>query len=163
MTNFERLLGTLVNAHVDFIVFGGLAANVHGSGRLTNDVDVVYGRSSENIDRIARALAPLFPYLRGAPPGLPFTLDARTLTAGLNFTLVTAAGDLHLLGYITGGGDYDALNMHAQHISMFGHAVRCLDLPTLIKVKRAAGRAKDLEVVAELEILLDEQEKDPPL
>ena len=33
------------------------------------------------------------------------------------------------------------------------------DLPWLIRVKRAAGRPKDLEVIAELEALLDERDK----
>ena len=33
---------------------------------------------------------------------------------------------------------------------------RCLELARLIQVKRAAGRAKDLEVIAELEALREE-------
>ncbi len=161
MTDFGRLIGTLTDAGVDFLVVGGLAANVHGSGRLTSDVDVVYARDSDNLHRLAAALAPLHPYLRGAPPGLPFTLDQRTLSTGLNFTLVTDAGDLDLLGDIAGGGGYDALLSHSVSIELFGRPVRCLDLPTLIHVKRAAGRAKDLEVVAELEVLLDESSPPP--
>ena len=52
------------------------------------------------------ALAPVEPYLRGAPPGLPFRLDAETLTPRLNFTLQAASGDLDLLGEVTGGGRY---------------------------------------------------------
>jgi hypothetical protein len=36
---------------------------------------------------------------------------------------------------------------------------RCLDLPKLIEVKRAAGRPKDLEVIAELEALLEERDR----
>ena len=44
------------------------------------------------------------PYLRGAPPGLPFRWDDRTLKAGLNFTLTTTLGDLDLLGEVAGGG-----------------------------------------------------------
>ncbi len=36
---------------------------------------------------------------------------------------------------------------------------RCLDLEWLIRVKRAAGRPKDLEVLAELETLLGERAK----
>lgn len=158
MTDFGRLISTLVDADVRFLIVGGLAANVHGSGRLTSDVDIVYDRSPENLRRLIGALTPLHPYLRGAPPGLPFSLDERTLTAGLNFTLVTDAGDLDLLGEITGGGGYVALLPSSVEIELFGRGVRCLDLPTLIQVKRAAGRAKDLEMVAELEILLDEGE-----
>jgi hypothetical protein len=61
------------------------------------------GRSSTSC-----ALAPLDPYLRGAPPGLPFRFDATTIQRGLNFTLVTAAGDLDVLGEAAGGGTYDA-------------------------------------------------------
>ena len=156
MTDFGRLIAALVDADVAFLVVGGLAANVHGSGRLTSDVDVVYDRSPENLRRLVAAVAPLSPYLRGAPPGLPFTFDERTLAAGMNFTLVTRVGDLDLLGEIAGGGGYDALKPHSVPIELFGRTVWCLDLPTLIRVKRAAGRAKDLEVVAELELLLDE-------
>ena len=60
----------------------------------------MYARDAENLGRTARALAPLHPYLRGAPPGLPFSLDTQTLAAGFNFTLTTAAGDIDLLGEI---------------------------------------------------------------
>jgi predicted nucleotidyltransferase len=160
VTDFRRLLATLVDGAVEFLVVGGLAANVHGSGRLTSDVDVVYARTPANLHRLSRSLTPLHPYLRGAPPGLPFLLDERTLAAGLNFTLTTDAGDLDLLVEISGGGGYGALLPHSVTIELFGHAVRCLDLPTLIQVKRAAGRAKDLEVLAELEVLLDESAPD---
>lgn len=161
MTDFARLIATLSGGGVEFLIVGGLAANVHGSGRLTSDVDVVYRRTAENLQRLADVLAPLHPYLRGAPPGLPFTLDRRTLAAGMNFTLVTTAGDLDLLGEVTGGGGYEALLPHSVGIELFGHRVRCLDLPTLIRVKRAAGRAKDFEVLAELEVLLGEAGAEP--
>lgn len=157
MTDFARLIGALEGGGVEFVIVGGLAATVHGSARLTQDVDVVYRRSDENIGRLATALAGFEPYLRGAPPGLPFDWSAATIKRGLNFTLVTAVGDLDLLGEIVGGGGYDALLDHTITIELFGHRCRCLDLPALIKAKRAAGRPKDLESVAELEALLDEQ------
>jgi len=41
-------------------------------------------------------------------------------------------------------------------ISIFGRETHLLDVPWLIRVKRAAGRPKDLEVVAELEALQEE-------
>jgi hypothetical protein len=59
-----------------------------------------------NQDRLATALAPLHARLRGAPPDLPFVLDARTLRSGLNFTLRTDAGDLDLFGELAGVGTY---------------------------------------------------------
>lgn len=159
MTDYRRLLETLAAARIEFILVGGVAATLHGSARLTQDVDVVYARSPENLQRLVDTLGPYRPYLRGAPEGLPFRWDAATLRAGLNFTLTTALGDLDLLGEIVGGGGYEDLEPHTVDVELFGFRIRCLDLETLIRVKRAAGRPRDLEAVAELEALLEERER----
>ena len=158
MTQLERLLTALCDAEVEFILVGGVAARAHGSSRLTDDLDVAYARSSANLRRIVTALAPFAPYLRGAPPGLPFDWSVATLRAGLNFTLTTSVGAIDLLGEITGGGPYDALRPHAIPVTAFGRELLLLDLPWLIRVKRAAGRPKDLEVIAELEALQEEMD-----
>jgi predicted nucleotidyltransferase len=157
MTDFTSLVHALADAGVEFILVGGVAATVHGSSRLTRDVDVVYARTPENIERVVRALAPHRPYLRGAPPGLPFSWDARTIVRGLNFTLTTTLGAIDLLGEITGGGGYRRLLAHSESVRIFDRDVLCLDLPTLIQVKRAAGRPSDLEAVAELEVIAEER------
>jgi hypothetical protein len=156
MTDFARLLGALHKAGVDYVIVGGVAATVHGSARLTQDIDVCYDRSDRNIDRIVRALHSLKPYLRGAPRGLPFEWSAATLRAGLNFTLTTTAGDIDLLGEVTGGGTYDDLIDHTIDVTLFGYEATCLDLDWLIATKRAAGRPRDLEAIAELEALREE-------
>ena len=102
-------------------------------------------------------MKPLHPYLRGAPPGLPFQFDLETVRRGLNFTLTSDAGDLDLLGEIAGGGTYEHLEPHTIEVSVFGFTVTCLDLDTLIAVKRAAGRPRDLDAIAELEALREER------
>lgn len=153
--DYPRFFATLCGADVEFILVGGTAANVHGGARLTQDVDIVYRRTRENAARLAEALAPHQPYLRGAPPGLPFRWDAETVWLGLNFTLSTDLGPVDALGEITGGGGYEALLPHTVRIEAFGQRMLCLDLATLIAVKRAAGRPKDLEAIAELEALLE--------
>ena len=157
MTDFRRLLEALTGGRVDFIVIGGFAATAHGSAHTTVDLDIVYGRAEENIRRLVEALAPLAPYLRGAPPGLPFQLDAETVKRGLNFKLVTSAGDLDILGEATGGGTYEALVGRSEVRVIFGLDCRFVDLETLIQLKRAAGRPKDLERIAELEAIAEER------
>jgi predicted nucleotidyltransferase len=154
---FEKLLPLLVNGGVEFILIGGVAGNVLGSARLTFDVDVVYHRGKTNLERIVATLRPQSPYLRGAPQGLPFTFDLATLRNGLNFTLTTKVGDLDLLGEVVGGGTYRDLLPHTFIVEAYGVKFRCVDLPTLIKLKRAAGRPKDLESLAELQALLEEE------
>jgi hypothetical protein len=96
MTDFAGLLRCLAEAGVEYVVVGGAAATAHGSARLTQDLDVVYRRTDDNLRRLATALAPHRQYLRGAPDGLPFRWDAQTLHRGLNFTLTTILGDLDL-------------------------------------------------------------------
>lgn len=154
--SFGKLLRRLADANVEFILVGGLAANARGSARVTTDVDVSYGRSAANLERVVTALAPIKPYLRGAPPGLPFDWSTATLRAGLNFTLITNDGAIDLLGEIVGGGTYEDLLPHSPLEHAFDREIRVLDLPGLIRAKRAAGRPKDLEVLAELEALLEE-------
>jgi hypothetical protein len=162
VTDFERLLQTLGAGGVEYILIGGLAANAHGAIRTTRDVDVVYARSRANLERLEKTLAPLRPALRGAPSGLPFRLDLATLQAGLNFTLTTDLGELDLVGEVAGGGRYEDLLPHADILELFGLSCRCLGLEALIRVKRAAGRPKDLEAVAELEALAEERRREPP-
>jgi hypothetical protein len=158
VTDFAGLIRALADGGVDCILIGGVAATIHGSARLTRDVDVVYSRSDVNIERLAATLAPFEPYLRGVPRGLPFRWEAATLARGLNFTLTTTIGDIDLFGEIP-GGDFDELRPHAQAVRIFDRDVLCVDLPTLIRVKRAAGRPRDLEALAELEAIAEELDR----
>ena len=157
MTDYTALITLLVENEIDFIIVGGAAATVYGSARLTLDLDIVYSRDNLNLERIVRALEPIQPYLRGAPPGLPFEWSVQTLKKGLNFTLITTLGALDLLGEIVGGGGYEELKPETIRIQVAGVECRCLSLEQLIEVKRAAGRPKDLEAIAELQQILEER------
>ncbi len=61
--------------------------------------------------------------------------------------------------YSTVGQWYSDLLPHSFEVEAFGFRFKCLDLPTLIRIKEAAGRRKDLEAIAELRVLLGETEK----
>jgi predicted nucleotidyltransferase len=154
---FEALLPLFAGAGIEFIIVGGAAATAHGSARLTQDLDIVYRRTPENLAAIVTVLGPHRPYLRGAPPGLPFDWSERTLKNGLNFTLTTSLGDIDLLGEIAGGGGYEELLPHSVRLRLYGTECQCLGLEKLIQVKRAAGRPKDFESIAELEAILEER------
>jgi hypothetical protein len=159
ITDILALVRLLSEANVDYVIVGGVAANIHGALRTTLDLDIVYGRSPENVTRLAQALAPYQPYLRGAPEGLPFVLDSATILRGLNFTLTTTIGDIDLLGEVTGGGRFEQLVARAEPLELEGRHCLVVTLETLIALKRAAGRAKDREALAELEALLEERNR----
>lgn len=153
---FVRVLSA---AGVRYVIIGGVAGGLHGALRTTLDLDVVYARDADNVTRLVEALAPFAPYLRGAPPGLPFVLDSPTVTRGLNFTLQTSLGALDLLGEVVGGGGYHDLQPHTDDVELEGFVCEVVSLRTLIGLKRAAGRPKDNEALAELEALLEERDR----
>ena len=159
MIDYEQALTVLVRARVRLVIVGGLAVTIHGSAYVTFDLDFCYARDPENLSRLAEALRPYNPRLRGAPEGLPFRLDAETLGGGLNFTLTTDIGDLDLLGEVAGLGDYTATLAASEPVELFGMNFDVLTLEALIASKRAAGRPKDLLVLPELEALREATEE----
>jgi hypothetical protein len=150
MTDLERLLLVLTEAGVEFVVIGGVAMVLRGSSRVTIDLDVCYARDRENLRRLASALAPFRPRLRGAPAELPFLWDERTLASGLNFTLATDLGDVDIMGEVPGVGGFREVEAGASLLDVAGLRVKVMDVGTLERSKRAAGRAKDLLDLAEL-------------
>lgn len=145
------LLDALRAEGVEFAIVGGIAMVLRGSSRTTIDLDLCYARGQENLERLARAIAPFKPRLRGAPDELPFCWDAQTLRSGLNFTLRTSEGDLDLLGEVPGIGVFEQVRSHSTELLLFGAPCLVLDLEGLELAKRAAGRAKDLLDLAEIE------------
>jgi predicted nucleotidyltransferase len=64
-----------------------------------------------------------------------------------------------LIGDITGGGTFEELQESAELVEIEGFQCRLVSLPMLIALKRAAGRGKDREALAELEALLEERDR----
>ncbi len=146
----ERVVDLLVKHNVEFIVIGGQAETLFGSPRITYDIDLCYRRSQENLERLARALPELQPKLRGAPPDLPFVIDARALALGNNYTFKTNIIDLDLLGHVEPIGDYDAVARRASRIRVGLHDVLVIDLDDLIRIKEHIQRTKDSESLFQL-------------
>lgn len=136
-------LETLLEHRVRFVLIGGLAARLHGSPSLTNDLDICYARDDQNFERLASALDALHARLRGAPPNVPFVLDAYTLRAGDHFTFDTDAGPLDILGIPAGTSGFESLDANAVEMVFDYMRVRVASLDDLIRMKLAAGRPQD--------------------
>lgn len=153
MIDLQTLVPHLVNGGVEFVIVGGVAATVHGSSYVTDDLDICYARTEVNLARLAAALVPYRPRLRGAPADLPFIWDAGTLRRGLNFTLRTDLGDVDLLGEVTGIGTFEQARQTSIMVTLFDVECAVLSLDKLIVAKRAAARPKDILLLPELEAL----------
>jgi len=145
----------LVEAEVRLVVIGGVAANAHGSARITDDLDVCYDPEDANRRRLAATLAAWGAYLRGVEPGLPFVMDERALRTMPVMMLITAQGSLDVMDRVLGVGEFPDVLRDSQEIESDGVRFRVLSLPALIRAKRAARRRKDLDQLPELEALLE--------
>jgi len=148
-----RALQTLNRHEVKYVLIGGFAGKLLGSTILTVDIDICYARDRTNLEHLATALQELHAYLRGAPEGLPFRLDADILHRGDSFTFVTDAGDLDILGTPSGTTGYEELSRNATTLDLGEVTVQVAALEDLMAMKRASGRPRDrihLEVLAAL-------------
>jgi hypothetical protein len=147
------MLQGLTAARVRFVVVGGVAAAAHGSTYVTNDLAICYDTAPSNIVRLAALLAEWDAYPRGVERGLPFFMDDRQFRTTPLMTLTTREGDLDVLDRVAGVGAYADVWKHSVKFDGFGVRFPVLDLPELIRAKRAAGRPKDIAQLPELEAL----------
>lgn len=154
MVKFKEFLLAMHQAKAEIIIVGGLAATLHGSSQITNDLDICYQRTKKNYQALVQGLTPFKPQLRGPKrEKIPFLFDEKTLQQGLNFTLITSHGDIDLLGELQGLGGYDQLLPATKTMTLYGLSFKVIGLEDLIRAKKALRRTKDLLHLDELEAL----------
>lgn len=144
----------LADGGVEFILVGGLAAVAQGATMTTFDVDIVHGRSEDNIDRLLAVLTGLDAYYRGRPGGELLPPDRRALAGPGHSLLMTSLGPLDVLGEIEGHRSYVELIDHTESVSFAGRAVRVLSLEMIVQLKRASSHPKDVRALPILEAAL---------
>ena len=163
LSSLEAIFSALTAADVSHIVVGGLAVNAHGYGRLTQDVDLVIRLDPPTIRATFEALASLA-YAPRVPITAEMFADRRQRERWieekgmrvLNFHSDRHRGtpvDLFVCEPFDFDTEYEAALV--EEIAP-GVPVRIVSLPTLLGLKRAAGRAQDLADIRELSLLHDE-------
>lgn len=152
---FKDALDVLARHRVDFVVVGGVAAVLAGAPISTFDLDIVPARSPENVGRLVAALSELDARYRDLT-GRILRPEATGLAGPGHHLLLTTCGPVDVLGTIGHDQGYDQLLADVVERQIGDHRVRTLGLATLIRTKEAAGRAKDLAVLAILRRTLEE-------
>jgi hypothetical protein len=155
---FAELLRTLDAHGVEFVLVGGVAANLHGAPLATYDVDVVHRRVPANVSRLLRALKSINAhYWEHLPQRLE--PDERLLMLSGHHSLQTDLGPIDILGHIGSDRAYEDLQADSVRIEIApGWCVQVLSLRAIIETKREIGRPKDLVALQVLEETLAESE-----
>jgi hypothetical protein len=153
----SELFRALARHEVDYVTIGGMAIQVYGAQRLTQDLDVTIASSRENFTRLAEALVDLDARIL-SPSGqrsrsVP---SAMMLASGDQWHLITAHGPLDVLTLPAHLGSFAAMRERAHEIPLGEVIVPIAHRDDLIALKRAAGRPQDLADIRLLESLDDE-------
>jgi predicted nucleotidyltransferase len=160
MFNSFKAAQLFSEAGVKFVIVGGIAIRSHGGNYITEDLDICYLRTRDNLKKLASVLAPLNPRPRGIDDNLPYIFDWTTLQHGTNFTFKTSLGDIDLLGEVKGIGNYDDLVKESISVDLDGFPTYVLSIPALIIAKEASARPKDELGLKVLYALKESEEED---
>jgi len=160
--DLERIVRTLAQHQVRFVVIGAYGALAHGSNLPTEDVDVTPDPAADNLARLSDALRALGARIRthAVPEGLPFDHDGESLAAAGVWNLTTEYGDLDLSFVPTGTQGFAQLNPNALEVDFDGDVVRVASLEDIIRSKQAANRPKDQRALPVLRELLANRDLD---
>lgn len=154
----ECIFAELANHDVEFVLIGGLAAVLHGSTAMTNDVDIVPDAGGANLARLGEALVALDARIRSTDTaeGVAFDPHPALLASMAVLNLTTRCGDLDLALTPSGIDDLDGLRDRSVVYEIAGRRVHVAALEDIIRSKEAAGRTKDHATLPILRALLEE-------
>ena len=151
--DISKLIAVLAGHGVDYVVIGGVAAQVHGHRRTTMDLDLTPDPDPENLRRLGAALTELEarPVDSMVEEGEnPVADPERLAIAAIVPPLHTRHGQIHILKEPKGARPFDQMRQVALVVDLDGNDVAIVSLDDLIRMKRAAGRPGDLDDIATL-------------
>lgn len=163
LASFEAIVRALNEAGVRYLVAGGLAVNAHGYLRFTKDVDFVVQLAPDNIKQAFAALGIL-----GYKPLVPVTAeqfaDQATREGWIRdkgMQVLQLWSDRHretsIDLFVREPFPFDEEYAKALIKPLYGSIeVRFVSIPTLIKMKEAAGREQDRIDIEHLRMRLEE-------
>ena len=147
----KPILDALERNAVDYLVIGGLAAQLHGARiERTYDIDITPAGDVGNLGRLAHALREIGAKLR--PPGMKegfeieieIEIDERTYLNMVTIAFTTEHGWLDVSLVPDGTTGFEDLVRNRSTVQGFGSAVPIASLADIIRSKQAAGRPKDV-------------------
>lgn len=155
-SNFLDILTQLHDHHVDFVIVGGVAAALHGSPRVTFDLDIV-----PSLAPYSWTAAVDFLWSLGARPRIPEPLErirdveqvrrwqVEKGMLALNFRTQDGATEVDLL--VSESNQFEALRQRAIRVTLDQRTFFVASIDDLIAMKQQAGRPQDLLDIAQLQ------------
>lgn len=134
----KRVLAALQAHGVDYKVFGGVALNLHGLARATEDLDIFIAPNAENIARLRSALHSVFD-----DPSIDDITADDLLGTYPAIQYVPPSGTFHVDILTKLGERFDFDGLAAEVVDLDGTPVTIVTARTLYQMKKDTVRAKD--------------------
>jgi hypothetical protein len=146
------LLRALARSRAEAVVIGQVAGILHGSQELTGDLDLLWAGDGGQAAAFAAAFASLAAEL--SDDGRPVACDSTAFTRPkVQFRTATASGDCCTPALPWGDLPIADFLDRPRIVRADDFDIRYLDRADLIRMRRAAGRPKDLRRAAELAVV----------
>jgi hypothetical protein len=152
---FREILNALSEHEIECIIVGGVALILHGSTRMTFDIDILLCRTRENVRRLLEAIEPLGPKLRLQETG---KLEEAILN-GSKSAFWTPDFDIDLMSGTAEFSSYESALAESEVIETNGgRKFRILSLDALLRIAKRRNRVDDQLALPEIEALLEVRE-----
>ena len=164
--DFLGILNQLHDSHVDFVIVGGVAAALHGSPRVTFDLDVVPSLAPDSWTAAVDLLWSL-----GARPRIPEPQERirdveqvrrwqyEKGMLALNFRTPDGSIEVDLL--VSESDRFESLRERAIGVTLDQRTFYVASIDDLIAMKQKAGRPQDLLDIAQLQAIKKRATQEP--
>ena len=136
--SLQALLAALEREGVNYAIFGGIALNLHGLARFTEDLDLFVAPEAENIGRLRKALKSVF-----ADPSID-EISADDLLGDYPAVQYVPPDGLFHVDILTRlGTAFSFADLETERIPFGGLMVTAVTARTLYRMKRDTIRLKD--------------------
>jgi hypothetical protein len=134
----RRVLEALERHAVRYVVIGGVALNLHGLPRATEDLDIFIAPEPDNIERLKAALRSVY-----EDPSIDEITAADLLGEYPAVQYVPPTGDFHIDILTRLGERFDFASLASERVDLDGVGVTIVTPRTLYRMKRGTVRDKD--------------------
>lgn len=162
LKTLETVFNTLNQAKVRYLVAGGIAVNTHGYQRMTSDLDLVVQLDSDNIKKAINSLELLSYYPLIPVKAIDFAnpdmrkqwIETKNMQV-LSFQS-TQHPETTVDIFVTEPFDFDK-EYNTSTVAQITPEIsfNIVSIPALIKMKKNANRARDLDDIQHLKLIMN--------
>ncbi len=159
MADYQSLLKEFADKKLRYLIVGGVAVNLHGYPRFTNDIDILLALDHDNLAKMA-AIMKEMGYEQRLPIAIQELEDTDKVRRFVKDKGLVAYSFIHTkepqfnIDVLVGESlEFEKFTLHTMHADVWGLDVPVVSIDDLIAMKQHSDREKDVQdVVALLEL-----------